>query len=283
MGKKKPPSGLPRDHTSVKGEVVSRATGPRTYAGKSRVRYNALKHGVFSSKLLVSDEDREVFDTLQEELREQLKPDTAILQLAFQRVVTAFWRYRQAIAMESARLKPQADSDASAKASEPARDEIFALYRGGRQDLNQATRLLLDIRDELKEKGGLHLEKMKESISKVFGASFFEALVDWTPKNIAAVLAGEALAAHAKKTQMELNPKEVTLPLLADRARWDMSMKLIDQELQHINDLRVLLENPSVSAQQEAGLDTFNRYITSAAREFERAVAWYFHLQEQAT
>src|SRR5690348_18499703 len=111
MGKKKPPYAPRPGNTSANAEVISNATGPRTTAGKSRVRYNALRHGVFSSKLVVSDRDRETFDQLHDELRKQLKPDTALLQLAFQRVVTAAWRYRQAIEMESGRLRPQENSD----------------------------------------------------------------------------------------------------------------------------------------------------------------------------
>lgn len=282
---KKKPSQSPGDNSADPkdtGELISRATGPRTTAGKSRVRDNALKHGVFSSRLVVSDQDKETFDNLQDELSEQLRPNTAILQLAFQRVLTAAWRYRQAIEMESGRLRPQLNSDAGGITTQPARNDLLALYRGGRQDLNQATRFLVQVRQDVAANGGLHLENMREAISKTFGAEFFNTLADWTPKNTTAVLGQEMLVAHAKEYGGDLKPGTVSLPLLTDRARWDMSLKLIDQELQHINDLRVLLDNPSISAQQEAGLDTFNRYITSAAREFERAVAWYFYLQEQA-
>ena len=171
--------------------------------------------------------------------------------------------------MESGRLRPQENSDVRSRESGPGSKEIPVFYRGGRQDLGQAQRSLLQIRQEIGENGGLHLNEMKDSITEVFGAQFFKSLSDWAPKNTAAILAGEAIAAHAKKLQMDLLPEQVTLPVLAERARWDMAMKLIDQELQHIADLRVLLDNPSATAQQETGLDTFNRYITSAARELE--------------
>jgi len=120
------------------------------------MRYNALKEGVFSSKLVVSDQDKETFTALKSELWTLLKPDTVIMELAFQRVLTAAWRYRQAIAMESRRLEE--------KTSESSPEGMLAFYRSRPQDLNAAAKVLAELREDVRANGGLHLEEKKDAI-----------------------------------------------------------------------------------------------------------------------
>src|SRR5690349_9973801 len=57
---------------------AQKSTGPRTAAGKRRVAKNAIKHGLFSSKLLVdhpdAEEDPAEYNELYEKLRDHYKP-----------------------------------------------------------------------------------------------------------------------------------------------------------------------------------------------------------------
>jgi len=282
---KKPPSQSRGENSADdkdRGEVISRATGPRTTAGKSRVRYNALKHGVFSSRLVVSERDKESFETLEDDLRKQLRPDTAILKLAFQRVVTAAWRFRQAVEMEARRTQLQPESARQVPEATGDVVDVPRWYLGGPQELNAARRLLDAVREQISVSGGLHLEQMKAAICATFGSAFFSALASMQPKSVDAVLLEETVAAHSQKFTPGSPPKGLGLPVLEDRARWDMMVTFIDMQLQHVADLYKARDQMITDPEQQAGLDTFNRYITSAARELERAVDWYFHLREQA-
>ncbi len=51
-----------------------KSKGPRTEAGKERVRYNALKHGITAKSLLLPGEDRSEFEA---RLRCAPQPDAA--------------------------------------------------------------------------------------------------------------------------------------------------------------------------------------------------------------
>lgn len=274
MAKKVSPKGSSRP-PKQEGTVVNPSTGPRTTAGKRRMRYNALKEGVFSSKLVVSEQDKETFAVLESELWTQLKPDTVILELAFQRVLTAAWRYRQAIAMESRRL--------GEKTGESVPAGMLAFYRGRPQDLNAAAKVLAELSDDVRTNGGIHLDQKKEAIRKMFGEDFYNSIASWAPnpKATQGVLLAETLAHHERKFPTGSPPADIGVRILEDRARWDMSVKLIDQELRHLHDLRAHLDHPDKSPLQEAGLDTFNRYITSTARELERALDWYGYVRTQ--
>src|SRR5258708_828542 len=51
------------------------STGPRTSEGKSAVRFNALKHGIFSEGHTVIREDRNDFDALRDDYLRRFQPD----------------------------------------------------------------------------------------------------------------------------------------------------------------------------------------------------------------
>ena len=57
---------------------AKRSTGPKTEAGKSRSKLNALKHGLSAEKVVIGDEDPREFEALREELQRDWQPDTAL-------------------------------------------------------------------------------------------------------------------------------------------------------------------------------------------------------------
>jgi hypothetical protein len=51
------------------------STGPRTAAGKSRVRRNAVTHGLYAKPAILPTEDKTQCDRFLDDLRQQLQPD----------------------------------------------------------------------------------------------------------------------------------------------------------------------------------------------------------------
>ena len=140
-----------------------KASGPKTAAGKRRVRFNALSHGFFSKELVVREPDKAEFEALEKGIRTQLNPATALQHLAAERVVSAAWRYKLALRMEAIRLKPQLDGqqDESASKTADANSEPPRWFTSSRRNLNIATRLLQDLRNHVRENGELHLADHK--------------------------------------------------------------------------------------------------------------------------
>jgi hypothetical protein len=73
-------------------ENALKSTGPKTPEGKSAVRHNALKHGLFSEQVLLPGEDEDAFRELSEHLRAELQPVGYMESLLVERIIAAYWR-----------------------------------------------------------------------------------------------------------------------------------------------------------------------------------------------
>ena len=82
-------------------ENVLRSTGPRTEEGKAAVGKNALKHGLLSSQVLLSDEDEVAFTGFRRSIYEQLQPEGELEELLADRVCSSAWRLRRLIRVEA--------------------------------------------------------------------------------------------------------------------------------------------------------------------------------------
>ncbi len=81
---------------------AQKSTGPKTAEGKARSRWNAMKHGILSSKLLVfDDEQREAFDQLLESLWRDLRPATTCEQILVEKIAMSYWRLHMAYGFEA--------------------------------------------------------------------------------------------------------------------------------------------------------------------------------------
>jgi hypothetical protein len=156
------------------------AGGPKTPAGKRRVRFNARTHGFFSKELVVPEEDRAEFEALKDGIETHLKPASQLQQLAVERVVSAAWRHKLALRMEGRRLKPQLETD-DAQDSGQSATGLPRWYTSGRQGLNIAAKGLRELREEIQTSGGLHLKDHKDWIVNTLGEDFYVSLAEWQP------------------------------------------------------------------------------------------------------
>ncbi len=77
------------------------STGPKTDAGKARSSRNALKHGLTSRDLIVREDEQEDFETLKQELLDQLAPQGAIEMFTFNHLLHAAWNMERARRLEA--------------------------------------------------------------------------------------------------------------------------------------------------------------------------------------
>jgi hypothetical protein len=78
------------------------STGPKTEAGKSRSKLNALKHGLSAERVVIGDEDPREFEALRAELQRDCQPDTALENELAEQLAGILWRLRRVSAIEAA-------------------------------------------------------------------------------------------------------------------------------------------------------------------------------------
>ncbi len=101
-----PPHAPRRRARSVPGPRLSAAeasrrngrksAGPRTLAGKSRSRYNALKHGMTAQTALLPGEDLSQYEELRQRLHDDLAARNQLEETLIDHIARAVWRVRRA-------------------------------------------------------------------------------------------------------------------------------------------------------------------------------------------
>jgi hypothetical protein len=78
-----------------------RSTGPRTAAGKERVRLNPLKHGLLARDILLPDEDPNAFEELAQRIRTETEPVGVEEELLVERMIGCMWRLHRLTRVEN--------------------------------------------------------------------------------------------------------------------------------------------------------------------------------------
>src|SRR6185312_11050122 len=81
------------------------SNGPRRPAGKAASCLNASRHGLLARALLVTGESKANFAAFAGGVRERLAPDGELEIFVVDRVISAAWRLRRALTVESALFK----------------------------------------------------------------------------------------------------------------------------------------------------------------------------------
>jgi hypothetical protein len=87
----------------------TKSTGPRTLRGKMASRWNAMKHGLLSRKLLFHDGNGkgspEEFKYLLESLRQDRQPVGALEELLVEKIATEYWKLHIATQHETGAIR----------------------------------------------------------------------------------------------------------------------------------------------------------------------------------
>lgn len=148
----------------------SKSRGPKTEEGKHRASQNSLKHGMYSPKIVLPNEDQEEFDQLRHEYFTEFEPHGPAERHEVETMVVAEWRIRRFRRFETASLLDQmpepgddgpVDLDAAGaflSDSETGLGGVVGYYKfepACQRDYDRALRRLLDLkkrRNEPKQK-----------------------------------------------------------------------------------------------------------------------------------
>jgi hypothetical protein len=76
------------------------STGPKTLQGKRRASYNSTRHGLLSRSVLLATENRAELSAFVRSFRADLAPQGAFEEFLVDRIASAAWRIRRAMAAE---------------------------------------------------------------------------------------------------------------------------------------------------------------------------------------
>jgi hypothetical protein len=81
-----------------------KSVGPRTEAGKSRSKYNALKHGMAAKSIVLPGEDRAEFEATRRQFHDRMAPRDIVEALFVDCIVDDAWTFRRTKRAASAQL-----------------------------------------------------------------------------------------------------------------------------------------------------------------------------------
>ncbi len=86
-----------------------RSTGPKSPEGKGKVRWNALKHGLLSSEVVIpvgeGKERRGKLARLLAHLREDLRPQGTLEEMLVEKIAVGYWRLRRLLRCETGEIR----------------------------------------------------------------------------------------------------------------------------------------------------------------------------------
>ena len=89
------------------------STGPRTEEGKARAALNSRKHGLSAAHLVITEADREAFDSMQAALLADISPQGELELTLFDTLLHASWNIRRCRIVEAGLLGDQKQNEAS--------------------------------------------------------------------------------------------------------------------------------------------------------------------------
>jgi hypothetical protein len=104
---------------------AQKSTGAITQSGKNRVSQNAIKHGLFSQRLVLNDENPLEYQSLLGELQCCLQPVGILEQSLVERIALSLWRQRRLVKAETAQLELDRQAKRIAKVVE---QEMYPQY-----------------------------------------------------------------------------------------------------------------------------------------------------------
>ena len=88
---------------------AQQSTGPRAEEGKSQSRRNALKHGILSSALLITEgqgaEDPAEFDEVLGGIRRDVSPVGRLEEMLVEKIAVCWWRQKRALRCEAGMIR----------------------------------------------------------------------------------------------------------------------------------------------------------------------------------
>jgi hypothetical protein len=267
-----------------------KSTGPTTRPGKNHSRRNALKHGLYSKELLVSEADTPEYQEMCVNIKTQLQPETYLQELGSDYCAVCYWRVKMGARLEHRQFAHQLQDiqHENSQRETPEVDTGFERwYLSSRADTRAGIRALEGAKTEF-DAGGYLREETRNFLRRSFGPELLPLLDEWTPPmNTDAMLLAEHLIKHrdtfgdAKHKFDEMSAPEVTKLVVDPRQSRHMVIKLLEQQRKFLMDLLAITERNSLDGTRDAilSLDFNPRLLSDANRELRRALDGYLFLR----
>ena len=104
---------------------AQKSTGPTTAEGKSKAKFNALKHGITADTAVLPYEDPQSYEQMRQALIDHYEPANAGEQMLVELVVVNYWRLLRARRVEAASMKLHIDAlkDRNGLSMRPGHDD----------------------------------------------------------------------------------------------------------------------------------------------------------------
>lgn len=280
--------------------IVKWATGPRSLLGKTRSKLNSLKHGIFSSVVVLEDESKADFDSLLSGLRDDFQPVGALEKLLVEKLAMLVWRQRRLLAAEGAEIlsarvflewdrsckqKAEGEKQANMKAEGDSfygdsSDYKEALVRHieNPEILNACLELLGTLREKVAHEG-LSEDSQETILKRLYGPPFEAHLRE----TLLQVYSQWSHTAKADDDEREENgyatPEECKKQVLL---AIDSEIKRLTQfkvNSSEIEAKRIELEGLRQCVPDSPGLERLIRYETSLERQFDRTLTQLERIQ----
>jgi hypothetical protein len=259
-----------------------KSTGPKTVAGRNASRMNALKHGIFSSEILVRgryfQENPEEFAQLHQSLRDAYNPVGAAEEMLVDQLVTTFWRTRRLQKAEAGEIALSVDS------------RVEKMEPTNFKRLQQQWKMSEHIEEAMAQsvEGNLELEAMLQVVRKNVvrqGALTDQAIafvqLDGEPFELTSAL--EELLENLQKNPEKLHPNS-----LRDWQK-EQALAFLDKELAEIGERIKMCQEDEIAvaeAHKAAAMvpsrevmDRIGLYETRLRRQFNTALTQLERMQ----
>jgi hypothetical protein len=270
-----------------------KSTGPKTLRGKRYSRSNALKHGLYSKELLVSEADRPEFEVMCVGLKAGLKPSTLLQELAFDYIVVCHWRCKLALRLEHQQLARQFQDEQPKNERGKSSDAdavIERWYGSSRADIRAGIGALEYAMAEFEGHGSFR-EETKKFLMDGFGPHFVRFLEEWNTMSVDAILMAAHLARHSKvfpdlpDTDVESSspPGEMTKVVVDPMQGRHMVVKLLEERRNYLKEYLEMMWRRTFEGKRDASQSSdFNpRFLADANRELRRALDHYLDLKNK--
>src|SRR6202795_537959 len=269
-------------------QTASKATGPRTAAGKRRSRYNALKSGLFAKGLLLRNESRAEYDSLLSGLQEHFRPQGKVETALVENLAVILWRKRRLFQAERAQVEEAVEFKTSDSTSAQML-EAWDLSRAGETSggmlrhtsncfvIQEAIEILKVARLKL-EKCGFEKDEELRFLRKLYGLDhdgdvpvrLFRMYVVYSKLATNTPREGETFTSpdQLKKEMLEMLDEEIRA--LTFRQKRSLA----------IHELRGEFQNTAALIPSQGDLDRVIRYEAHLSREFDRTISQLERLQK---
>jgi hypothetical protein len=246
------------------------STGPKTQAGKRNVRLNAQKHGLYAQEIVLRPENEAEINQLRKHLDAELKPTSALQQIAFKTILQCYLRFHLSSSFDirvlNAAVFPPEQQESSSKNDD--RPVMEAWFGQSPEALRNGIRFLDRLKDEVREHGEVP-EELKDSVRKGFGPDFTDLLQQpKSPISQDALLFADHLLRHEKTFGKPLphrraeGPEVIVDPQQSLRA----TLNLIELKRGFLEDLRQIQRQAGQENARVNASDSPPRHFTDAFR-----------------